>query len=269
MGRIITRPEIAGGFTTAGIEIVDASGNIKAPVSTTNLTTTGTTTIGDSTSDTLVVNSKFTGQLYTNETGSAVTKLKIHNHLTTAGVGGAEYKGETINTSGTFYGEYSDWQYTPTGATGAPTDIQSGIYNTTLTAANTMTAGNIAGLTGQFQNLGTLNGASLGAGLIGSVAGNGATTNISYLAGVCSSVGSTVVNPTTGILANYIATNLGTTVVDSLMHVVGNATTTNVFTFADTTGCAAGGSVATQSGASTGSLVIKIGSDTFKIPYFT
>lgn len=218
---------------------------------------------------TLQVTGKLVGPLYENATGGSATLLKMHNHLTTAGVGSLEAKGEFINDTGLAYGTYVNYDYTPTSASVAPTDIEGSLSNIQLTAGKTMTAGNLVGFTGQAINSGTLNGAAiLQAGVIGSVAGAGLTTEVSNIAGVVSSVGSTVVNPTTGELSSYVATNLGTTVIDNLIKVIGNATTTNVFNFADATGCAAGGSVATQSGASTGSLVIKIGASTFKIPYF-
>lgn len=217
---------------------------------------------------TLQVTGKVVGQLYENPTGASFTLLKMHNHSTTAGVGTMEAKGESVNDTGTFYGNYTNYDYTPTSASVAPTDIEGSLSNIRLTTGKTMTAGNLVGFTGQAINSGTLNGAGVvQAGVIGSLSGAGATT-FANMAGVISSVGADVVNPTSGELSSFIADNLGTTVIDNLIKVVGNATTTNVFNFADTTGCAAGGSVATQSGASTGSLVIKIGSSTYKIPYF-
>jgi hypothetical protein len=239
-----------------------------------NMSVAGNTILGTSSSNSLVVNAKFTGQLYTNETGSAATKLKIHNHSTTASIGSMEAKGEFVNDTGTLYGTYTNYDYTPTSASVAPTDVEGSLSNITLTAGKTMTAGNLVGFTGQAINSGVLDGAAiLQAGVIGSVAGAGLTTQVSHIAGVCSSVGSDVVNPTAGELSSYIATNLGTVVVDNLVKVVGNATTTNVFNFADATGCVAGGVVRTATADdvavdSAGSLIIKIGANTYKIPYF-
>jgi len=70
---------------------------------------------------------------------------------------------------------------------------------------------------------------------------------------------------------------VGTTVIDNLITVVGNATTTNVFGFEDTNGCVVstftgnGAFVPGNKGTFTqaGQLKIKIGSNTFYIPYGT
>lgn len=55
-GKIIDTPELRGGFTVAGVTIVDADGNIDAPVTTTDLTTTGNTTLGNAVTDTTAIN---------------------------------------------------------------------------------------------------------------------------------------------------------------------------------------------------------------------
>lgn len=220
--------------------------------------------------DTLTVGGKLLGQIYSNPEGYTKQILKIHNHLTTSEIGGAEFKWELINTTGSLYGEYNEWAYTPTGATAWPSNFVGRLDYAKLTAANTMTAGNLVGARWQTGNAGTLNGATVTEiGVLGAVTGAGARTEVSHMAGVSSSVAADVVNPTTGTLSSYLATNLGTTVIDNLICAVQNQFTTNVFSFADATGCCAGGSVATNSGASTGSLVIKIGASTYKIPYFS
>lgn len=48
----------SGPIYVGGVEVIDENGNIDAPVTTTNLTTSGTTTLGDSTSDTTTINGK-------------------------------------------------------------------------------------------------------------------------------------------------------------------------------------------------------------------
>lgn len=45
----------AGGFKVGNVTVIDSSGNIDAPVTTTDLTTTGNTTLGNATSDLLTV----------------------------------------------------------------------------------------------------------------------------------------------------------------------------------------------------------------------
>ena len=52
---IISGQAGSGIFTPSGITIVDKDGNIDAPVTTTNLSTSGDTTLGDASGDTLTV----------------------------------------------------------------------------------------------------------------------------------------------------------------------------------------------------------------------
>lgn len=61
----------SGIYLADGTTIVDDSGNIDAPVTTTNLTTTGNTTLGDSTSDTLTVSGKINLAQYGSAAASA------------------------------------------------------------------------------------------------------------------------------------------------------------------------------------------------------
>lgn len=184
---------------------------------------------------------KLTGQLYVNDTGKTASTLKMHSHLATTEVAN-EFKGEFINPvtlvdgSNTQDGIFSDWAYTPTGATGAPSRVSAGFYSQTLTAANTITAGNLYGLVGQTIASGIENGATVTeVGVLGSVNGTGAKTAVSHVAGVASSIGSGVVNPTAGTLSSFLAGNLGTTVVDNTLYVQGAQFTTNLLNI-DATG---------------------------------
>jgi hypothetical protein len=221
MGRIITRPEISGGFTTAGIEIVDASGNIKAPVSTTNLTTTGTTTIGDSTSDTLTVNSKMLGQLYWNQTSATDTKLKVHNHLTTASIGGEEIKTETVATSGAFYGLYNEAHISATGTTSVTGVLSAAVVASTFT----VTGGTIIGTYGQARADGTVAGSSMMAGLYGLIEASSAIT----ASHVCSAwLDSHQANAVTGSHELLYMSNNGAATMDQAIYVYGGDKITNL-----------------------------------------
>lgn len=91
-GKIIDKPELRGGFTVAGVTVVDASGNIDAPVTTTDLTTTGTTTLGNS-ADQTTVNGPITGvsasanSLAIGRLGATTPSLKVDSSASTAVTG--------------------------------------------------------------------------------------------------------------------------------------------------------------------------------------
>ena len=144
--------------------------------------------------------------------------LKIHNHDTTAEIGGIETKGELINTTGSVVGEQASWTYEPTGATGTPTGVSASSNVLAVSPGFTVTTGNIYALVGEAQLYGTLNGATVNvAGVIGVVGGNGANTQVLHMAGIQSAMSTGLVNPTTGTLSYYLANSLSTVIVDNLI----------------------------------------------------
>lgn len=265
-------------MTTIKMDPKERNGDGVYPATVSDMDDTGSTIIGDSSSDTLTVLAKLTGQLYCNDTGKAAQTLKIHNHLTTSDIGGAEYKGELINTTGSLAGVYNTWSYSPTGDTGAPANVWGGINVMAVTTGDTVTAGNIVGTAGHVQLAGTLNGAAVVVvGASGVLSGAGANTLVSHMAGVASSLGTGLVNPTTGILSYYLANSLSTVVVDNLMYVQGSAYVTNVLNLETQGGCdtqAYTGNnnfVPNNKGTFTqcGQLRIVINASTYYIPYGT
>ena len=87
---------IKGPLVVAGVEVVDASGNIDAPVTTTNLTTSGTTTLGDAATDTTTIAGPLTvqdsvvmdGTTASSGAGAVAITGYIHE-VTTTGTGDA------------------------------------------------------------------------------------------------------------------------------------------------------------------------------------
>jgi hypothetical protein len=204
-----------------------------------------------------------------NSTSSSVQSIKAHNHLTTSDTGN-EFKGELINTTGTLFGIANVWDYTPTGATATPTSVEAIVNILTLPAGSTLTGGLFAGSQNSAITNGRLNGAAiLEFGSAGVVGGTGTRTLVAHTAGLASLLHVTSgKEPVTGELSNIYCENGFGGTADNVIYVADSGSTTNLFNFEEATGLCAGGSVATQSGASTGSLVIKIGASTFKIPYF-
>ena len=86
----------SGPLFVAGVEVVDANGNIDAPVTTTNLTTSGTTTLGDAATDTTTIAGPLTvqdsvvmdGTTATSGAGAVAITAYIHE-ITTTGTGDA------------------------------------------------------------------------------------------------------------------------------------------------------------------------------------
>ena len=82
------------------------------------MTTTGDTTIGDASSDSLTVNAKITGDLYWNDDASADKTVKAHNHNSTSTIN-AEFKYDSAITSGATYGLWCDNNIGATGTASA------------------------------------------------------------------------------------------------------------------------------------------------------
>jgi len=164
--------------------------------------------------------------------------LKIHNHDTTAEIGGLETKGEFINTSGLVIGQGNYWSYEPTGLTGTPVGVSASENVIALAPLHIVTAGNIYALSGHAQQHGTLNGAAVNmAGVIGVIEGVGANTLCLHIAGVQSAIMAGFVNPTTGTLSHFLANSTGTTVRDNLICALQAQYITNFVSFDVAGGC--------------------------------
>lgn len=264
---------ISGGNTT-GDSLVLQGSSADAGQKITILGASGTTIIGNvvlgaSGSETVAFTAKLGSQLYANLTGAAYTVLKIHNHLTTAEIGGIETKGELINTTGTVTGNTASWSYVPTGATGAPDGVSANSNVMAISSASTVTAGNITGVHGEAQLQGTLNGAAVNvAGVSGVISGNGANTLVLHMAGVASTMSTGLVNPTTGTLSYYLANSTSTVVVDNLLCMVGAAYITNFASFDAVGGCLFA-NVAIPAVNTSHALRITLGATPLYIPVFT
>jgi len=90
MGKILIRPELQGGCTVGGTEVISATGVYKGVISTTNITATGNTVIGDAGTDTLTVNAKIVDDnilTLGTTTTNAATKVTLEFDKTTTGIG--------------------------------------------------------------------------------------------------------------------------------------------------------------------------------------
>ena len=205
-----------------------------SPLEWNEATQTLTLASGNFTNDgTFTPSGKLVGRIYSNPSGYTGTILKIHNHDTTASIGGAEFKGDLVNAATAVYGVYNDWAYEPTGLTGTAANVSAMISVVRITAGYTITAGNIYGLEAHAQLLGTLNGSQVNAiGVNGVLSGAGANTVVLHMAGIASSMSTGLVNPTTGTLSYYLANSLSTVVVDNLLCMYGASQyTTNFVSF--------------------------------------
>ena len=231
-----------GGGTTGDALVLQGS-SADAGQSITITGATGTTILGNlilgaSGSETVVFTAKLASQLYHNLSATAYTVLKIHNHATTAEIGGAEFKGELVNATGAVYGVYNTWNYSPTGLTGTSANVSAEINVMAITTGHTVTAGNIYGMEAHVQLAGTLNGAAVNAiGVNGVLSGAGANTLVLHMAGVASSMSTGLVNPTTGTLSYYLANSLSTVVVDNLICSLQAQYVTNFVSFDAAGGC--------------------------------
>ena len=213
---------------------------------------------------------KLTGQIYSNLTGYDNTILKIHNHDTTAEIGGLETKGDLINISGSVVGEQASWTYEPTGGSGAPSGVSASSNVLAISPTFTVTAGNIYALVGEVQLYGTLNGAAVNvAGVIGVVGGNGANTQVLHMAGIQSAMSTGLVNPTTGTLSYFLANSLSAVVVDNLICSLQSQYVTNFVSFdAVGTDTCVEASVATPGGNTTHAIRVLIAGVAGYIPVY-
>jgi len=174
---------------------------------------------------------KLGGQIYSNPTGTDYTILKIHNHDTTAEIGGLETKGDLVTIDPlkpSLTGVQASWTYEPAGGTGAPAGVSASSNVLAVSPGFTVTAGNIYALVGEVQCQGTLNGATVNvAGVIGILSGAGANTQVMHMAGVQSAISVGFVNPTTGTLSHFLANNSGACIVDNLICMQASQLITN------------------------------------------
>uniref|UniRef100_A0A6H1ZMZ0 Uncharacterized protein n=2 Tax=viral metagenome TaxID=1070528 RepID=A0A6H1ZMZ0_9ZZZZ len=213
---------------------------------------------------------KLGGQIYSNPTGADYTILKIHNHDTTAEIGGLETKGDLINISGSVVGEQASWTYEPTGLSGAPSGVSASSNVLAISSGYTVIAGNIYALVGEAQLYGTLDGAAVNvAGVIGVVGGNGANTQVLHMAGIQSAMSTGLVNPTTGTLSYFLANSLSAVVVDNLICSLQSQYVTNFVSFdAVGTDTCVEASVATPGGDTTHAIRVLIAGVAGYIPVY-
>ena len=185
--------------------VVKASGNFKV---------FGDTILGDTSTQTISFVGKQIGTLYRNETASAVMSLKMHNHLSTATMN-AEYKYETINTSGANYGIYNEAHISATGTASVTASLNAAVVASTFT----VTGGTIIGCYGQARADGTVAGASFMAGLYGLIEEGGGAITASHVASAwLDSHRNTAV---TGNHELLYMTNNGTATMDQAIYIYG------------------------------------------------
>lgn len=171
---------------------------------------------------------KSTGQFYVNDTGKTAQTLKIHNHLTTSGIGSYEGKADTVNTSGAFYGLWQDANLMATGTASATAIL--GVA--TVATGVTITGGTIIGTYGQARADGTVAGSSFLTGLYGLIEASAAIT----ASHVCSAwLDSHQANAVTGSHQLLYMTNNGAATMDEAIYLYGGDKITNLFTL-DTCG---------------------------------
>jgi hypothetical protein len=163
------------------------------------------------------------GQIYSNQTGSTVQVLKVHNHDTTSGIGSYEGKADTASTSGAFYGLWQDANIGATG-TGSATAI---LGVATVEATKTVTGGTLIGTYGQVRADGTVAGSALMAGLYGLVEEGGGAITASHVASAwLDSHRNTAV---TGSHQLLYMTNNGSATMDEAIYVYGGDKITSLF----------------------------------------
>ena len=245
MGRILIRPEFQGGFTVAGIEIVDASGNIKAPISTTNATFSGNTTFGDNASDTATLNAIMTVTtnqkiqfrdtgIYAYSSGDGVFDLVSDTTLNLTG-GGVTYAVSASGLSGTalISNTVTSTSATPSnirsiiGAVADSTTITSGLLTGVRGIATIVSAsgGFVYGTQGKLVVSGTLSGSVWATGLFGQLDVSAATHDAGQVAAIWGDWGTTSGTETNMTGARGIAmTNTTDAVLNAQAYFYGSAT---------------------------------------------
>lgn len=205
--------------------IYDTDGNVlfsfDEDMTVVDLTTTGNTILGDSSSDSLTVNAKITGQLYWNDSASATKTIKAHNHDSTSTIN-AEFKYDTAITSGATYGIWCDNNIGATGTASATAIL--GVA--TVESGVTVTGGTIIGTYGQARANGTVAGASFLAGLYGLIEASAAITATHVTS--CW-LDSHQANAVTGQHDLLYMTNNGAAVMDQAIYLYGGNKISNLF----------------------------------------
>lgn len=230
-GKILQKPELAGGFTVNGVEVFTTAG-------------------------------KVTGQLYWNDSGKAAQSLKVHNHLTTSGIGSYEGKSDTTKTSGAFYGLWQDANLMATGTTSATAVL--GVA--TVASGKTITGGTLIGTYGQARADGTMAGSGFMAGLYGLVEEGGGAITASH---VCSAWLDSHRN--TAVTGNHellYMTNNGSATMDSAIYLYAGDKITNFLVTDTASGMVATRATPNQTATCDGALKVVFEGKTLYIPAY-
>lgn len=195
------------------VTFVDADGNIDAPITTTNLSTSGNTILGDTSADSLTVNAKITGELYWNDTASANKTVKAHNHDSTSTIN-AEFKYDSNLASGATYGVWSDNNIGTTGTASATAVLGVATVESGVTA----TGSTLIGTYGQARADGTVAGSSFMTGLYGLIE---ASTAITATHVTSCWLDSHQANAVTGLHDLLYMTNNGAAQMDQAIYIYG------------------------------------------------
>lgn len=245
MGKILIRSELQGGCTVGGTEVISAAGAYKGVISTTNITATGTTVIGDASSDTMAINALTTvttdQKIQFRDTGlylysSANGVLDVVSDTTLNLTGGAvTYAVTASGLSGTtlISNTVTSTSATPSnvrsiiGAAVDVTTITSGLLTgvrgiSTIASAS---GGFVYGTQGKLVVTGTLSGSVWAAGLFGQLDVSAATHNAGQVAAIWGDWGATSGTETSMTGARGIAmTNTTDAVLNAQMYLYGSAT---------------------------------------------
>lgn len=169
----------AGGFKVGSVTVIDENGNIDAPVTTTDLTTSGTTTLGDSTADITTINGKINLAKIGNAAASA-SGLIMGVGTTVAPASTAvadakfvELRTKSTATSGDSRGLYFRHELAGAGVSGESIRNFTKVTGAVATARGTHNSLDIDVATGSVSGLGVGNDAQI-------LVGDGALTGGTY-----------------------------------------------------------------------------------------
>jgi hypothetical protein len=183
---------------------------------------------------------KMVGTLYFNESSTAVQTIKAHLHDTTASMN-CEFKAETVNTSGIFYGLYNEAHIKGTGTGSVIASLNAAVVAT----GKTVTGGTIIGAYGQARADGTVAGSAIMAGLYGLIGASAAIT----ASHVCSAwLDSHQAAAVTGEHELLYMSNNGAATMDSAIYIYAGNKITNLLKISTASGMVA--DTATTSGTS-------------------
>jgi len=245
MGKILIRPELQGGCTVGGTEVISSTGAYKGVISTTNITATGNTVIGDSASDTMAINAlttvttnqkiqyRDTG-IYTYSSANGVfdvvsdTTLNLTGGAVTFAVTASGLSGTTLISN-----TVTSTSATPSnvrsiiGAVVDATTITSGLLTGVRGLATIASAsgGFVYGTQGKLAVTGTLSGSVWAAGLFGQLDMSAATVNAGQVAAIWGDWGATSGTETdmTGA-RGIVMTNTTDATLNAQIYLYGKAT---------------------------------------------